>query len=124
VIRRIVDFDNRIRVGTFNVNGKMPSQDLASWVGGRSVEKNDANGKEDGERLLPPLRRLSSLSLGEIGTDSATINSLFYHRSLASTSTYIFLPHHPSRICTVRNRINQYGRIFGRAIFIVNSHYQ
>jgi len=27
----------RIRIGTFNVNGKLPSQDLSTWVGGSSL---------------------------------------------------------------------------------------
>lgn len=75
-----VFFDDRIRVGTFNVNGKMPSQDLASWVGGRSVGKPNENGeKEHVERLSPLLRRLSSLSLAESGTDSASLKGRFYH---------------------------------------------
>ncbi|OCH94661.1 DNase I-like protein [Obba rivulosa] len=47
----------RVRIGTFNVNGKMPSQDLSSWVGGH----------ETGTSLIPPLKDFSPLSIGEVG---------------------------------------------------------
>jgi hypothetical protein len=45
----------RLRVGTFNVNGKLPSQDLAGWVGGR---------RGDGVGFLPPVTTLSPLEVG------------------------------------------------------------
>ncbi|CAL1710188.1 unnamed protein product [Somion occarium] len=45
----------RIRVGTFNVNGKLPSQDLSPWVGGRSRPSH----------VIPPLKDLSPLSMSE-----------------------------------------------------------
>lgn len=63
----------RIRVGTFNVNGKLPSQDLASWVGGHPpLSDVDEKGQ-----FIPPLRRLSTLSLGEIGVDDAAAEGLY-----------------------------------------------
>jgi inositol polyphosphate 5-phosphatase INPP5B/F len=33
--RKILIGYHRIRLGTFNVNGKLPSQDLSTWLGGR-----------------------------------------------------------------------------------------
>ncbi|KAL0579195.1 hypothetical protein V5O48_002817 [Marasmius crinis-equi] len=47
-----------VRIGTFNVNGKMPSQDLATWVRGASSGTRQ-------ESVLPPVKELSPLSLGE-----------------------------------------------------------
>ncbi|KAI3614190.1 oculocerebrorenal syndrome of lowe [Moniliophthora roreri] len=49
-----------IRIGTFNVNGKMPSQDLAAWVRG-SVESSSKSSS-----TLPPLKDISPLSMGEV----------------------------------------------------------
>ena len=57
-------------MGTFNANGKMPSQDLSTWVQGQifaaptSALAKAVGGEEKDETFLPPLRRLSSLSLG------------------------------------------------------------
>ncbi|KAK0212373.1 DNase I-like protein [Desarmillaria ectypa] len=48
-----------IRLGTFNVNGKGPSQDLSSWIQG-----NDTN--VHGLRIIPPLKEISPLSMGEV----------------------------------------------------------
>ncbi|KAL6304662.1 DNase I-like protein [Sparassis latifolia] len=50
----------RIRTGTFNVNGKMPSQDLSVWVQGRMLGVTE---------LIPPLAEISPLSLGEVVKD-------------------------------------------------------
>jgi hypothetical protein len=47
-----------VRLGTFNVSGKLPSQDLSSWVRGRREEN----------ALIPPLQKLSPLEV-EVGTD-------------------------------------------------------
>ncbi|TFK84297.1 DNase I-like protein [Polyporus arcularius HHB13444] len=47
----------KIRVGTFNVNGKFPSQDLSAWVRGDVARPPAA--------FIPPLKELSPLSLGE-----------------------------------------------------------
>ncbi|KAH9848135.1 DNase I-like protein [Lenzites betulinus] len=51
----------RIRVGTFNVNGKLPSQDLSAWVR-RQMGR-------PGSSLIPPLKAISPLSLGEVQKD-------------------------------------------------------
>ncbi|KAJ6457770.1 DNase I-like protein [Mycena vitilis] len=45
----------KVRIGTFNVNGNLPSQDLSSWVGG-VVNPN----------YIPPLQEISPLSMGEV----------------------------------------------------------
>ena len=49
----------RLRIGTFNVNGKLPSQDLAAWVQsqvkGRSGVENTT--------LIPPLPEVSPLKV-------------------------------------------------------------
>ncbi|EIN14588.1 DNase I-like protein [Punctularia strigosozonata HHB-11173 SS5] len=45
----------RLRLGTFNVNGKLPSQDLAGWVGGR---------RGVGSGFLPPVPTVSPLDVG------------------------------------------------------------
>lgn len=46
----------RISVGTFNVNGKMPSQDLSTWVQSRVSATptfgNEDAGKEDGKGMF------------------------------------------------------------------------
>ena len=50
-----------IRLGTFNVNDKLPSQDLSSWVN---------NAKTTHLRtVIPPLKNVSPLSLGEVARD-------------------------------------------------------
>ena len=46
---------NSLRLGTFNVNGKLPSQDLFAWIQGSTTFSAS----------LPPLKKLSPLSLGE-----------------------------------------------------------
>ena len=66
-------------MGTFNVNGKMPSQDLASWVAGRSEKSDDNRELQDDGKSIPPLKRLSHLSLGEINPNSASANRSFYY---------------------------------------------
>jgi hypothetical protein len=47
------EFRNRIRTGTFNVNGNLPSQDLNRWVRGNFQTE-----------VIPPLKNISPLSLG------------------------------------------------------------
>ena len=44
-------------MGTFNVNGKFPSQDLSAWVRGEVARPSAA--------FIPPLKEISPLSLGE-----------------------------------------------------------
>ncbi|KAI0258569.1 Endonuclease/exonuclease/phosphatase [Gloeopeniophorella convolvens] len=53
----------RIRTGTFNVNGKVPSQDLSTWLGGGPLFLSEQ--EDEWERLIPPLKELSPLSLGD-----------------------------------------------------------
>ncbi|KAK0486312.1 DNase I-like protein [Armillaria novae-zelandiae] len=48
-----------IRLGTFNVNGKEPSQDLSSWIQGNDTNAHDL-------KTIPPLKDISPLSLGEV----------------------------------------------------------
>ncbi|KAK7460941.1 hypothetical protein VKT23_008869 [Stygiomarasmius scandens] len=48
-----------LRIGTFNVNGKMPSQDLSTWV--RSSFKEN----EGSPVFLPPLNKISPFSIGD-----------------------------------------------------------
>ena len=46
----------RIRLGTFNVNGDLPTQDLGAWV----------RGSDSGaDKFLPPLKVSSEITLGE-----------------------------------------------------------
>ncbi|TBU57913.1 DNase I-like protein [Dichomitus squalens] len=47
----------KIRIGTFNVNGKLPSQDLSAWVRDQITLPASA--------LIPPLKEISPLSIGE-----------------------------------------------------------
>ncbi|KAJ3980467.1 DNase I-like protein [Lentinula detonsa] len=56
-----------IRLGTFNVNGKMPTQDLAAWVKGSTT--NAPNVASIQHSLLPPVSEISPLSLGEVVKD-------------------------------------------------------
>ncbi len=39
ILGTLADFGYSIRLGTFNVNGKTPSQDLAAWVRGSSKKE-------------------------------------------------------------------------------------
>ncbi|THH21414.1 hypothetical protein EW146_g123 [Bondarzewia mesenterica] len=64
-----------IRVGTFNVNGKLPSQDLSAWVGGRFVLSGDSK-KGEWEKLIPPLKEVSPLSLGEVAREPLDTESV------------------------------------------------
>ncbi|KAK7680400.1 hypothetical protein QCA50_016640 [Cerrena zonata] len=69
----------RIRIGTFNVNGKLPSQDLSPWLRGASTPPHH----------LPPVKQVSPLSLGEIGSRSYFEGQAEYveSASLASIET-------------------------------------
>jgi len=46
----------RIRLGTFNVNGNLPTQDLGAWVRGSD---------NDVDKLIPSLKKLPDITLGE-----------------------------------------------------------
>lgn len=58
-----IDGVNRIRVGTFNVNGKSPTQDLSTWLGNEPPSSHGNNNEQ--KHFVPPLRELSPLSLSE-----------------------------------------------------------
>ncbi|GLB39715.1 putative inositol polyphosphate phosphatase, catalytic domain homologues [Lyophyllum shimeji] len=49
-----------IRLGTFNVNGKLPSQDLSGWVMGQQTPAPHTS------TVIPPLKGVSPLLLGEV----------------------------------------------------------
>jgi len=48
--------DLKIRLGTFNVNGNLPTQDLGAWVGGSD---------RDADKMLPLVKKLSEITLCE-----------------------------------------------------------
>ncbi|KAJ7023466.1 DNase I-like protein [Mycena alexandri] len=52
----------KVRIGTFNVNGNLPSQDLSSWVGGSSSQTPSSG-------FIAPLKELSPLSISEVAKD-------------------------------------------------------
>ncbi|KAJ7742592.1 DNase I-like protein [Mycena metata] len=52
----------KVRIGTFNVNGNLPSQDLSSWVGGSAVTRGSGF-------TISPLKELSPLSIGDVTKD-------------------------------------------------------
>ncbi|KAJ3814924.1 DNase I-like protein [Lentinula aff. lateritia] len=54
-----------LRLGTFNVNGKMPTQDLAAWVRGGTTTAR----LESSNGFLPAVKEISPLSLGEVVKD-------------------------------------------------------
>ncbi|KAF8957550.1 Endonuclease/exonuclease/phosphatase [Flammula alnicola] len=54
-----------LRLGTFNVNGKMPSQDLSAWVQ-KNVNTVKKTAVDDGSPSLPPTSKVSPISLGEV----------------------------------------------------------
>ena len=69
---------SRVRLGTFNVNGNFPSQDLSVWVQGNHHLEVDVESKAEekpseappvataGYPSIPKLKNISPLSLGEI----------------------------------------------------------
>lgn len=68
----------KLRLGTFNVNGKFPSQDLSVWVQGQHHLEVDVEAKGEekppeappvataGYPSLPQLKNISPLSMGEV----------------------------------------------------------
>jgi len=52
----------RLRLGTFNVNGKMPTQDLSAWIQGNVQEKGKS--EKAASPSLPPVKGVSPLSMG------------------------------------------------------------
>ncbi len=61
--REIDNIYYRIRVGTFNVNGKLPTQDLSTWLGNEPPSSRVNH---------PPLRELLPLSLSDKETGEAS----------------------------------------------------
>jgi phosphatidylinositol-bisphosphatase len=57
-------------VGTFNVNGKSPTQDLSTWLGNEPPSSRVNNTEQ--KHFTPPLGELSSLSLNEKETGEAS----------------------------------------------------
>ncbi|TFK32280.1 Endonuclease/exonuclease/phosphatase [Crucibulum laeve] len=62
----------KVRIGTFNVNDKLPSQDLSAWIQGLHNDATlNSGGNKEGERgdkgggapTIPPLARTSPLTL-------------------------------------------------------------
>lgn len=79
--RKVVQRGRRrisIRIGTFNVNGKLPSQDLASWIRGPSW------GTDVSSMIRPPMPSSTGNAAGD-SLDSASTTRLASTQSLAST---------------------------------------
>ncbi|KAJ3502590.1 hypothetical protein NLJ89_g8815 [Agrocybe chaxingu] len=55
-----------LRLGTFNVNGKMPSQDLSAWVQGNTGYNKVVLNVSLEPPTLPLAKNMSPLSLGEV----------------------------------------------------------
>jgi inositol polyphosphate 5-phosphatase INPP5B/F len=71
-------------VGTFNVNGKSPSQDLSTWLGNEPPSSRIHGNQQT--HCLPPLKELSPLSLSEKETGEAS--SLHGYYVVAHTSVF------------------------------------
>ncbi len=74
----------RIRVGTFNVNGKSPTQDLSTWLGNEPPSSRVNNNEQ--KHFIPPLKELSPLSLSEKETGEA--NPLHGYHVVTHTSVF------------------------------------
>jgi phosphatidylinositol-bisphosphatase len=74
----------------------MPSQDLASWVAGRSEKPDENRDFQDDGKSIPPLKRLPHLPLGEISPDSTRANGSFYYLPLSQgppfTKAFVTVP--------------------------------
>jgi phosphatidylinositol-bisphosphatase len=79
-----IDGVNRIRIGTFNVNGKSPTQDLSTWLGNEPPSSHINNNEQ--EHFVPPLRELSPLSLSE--KEAGEASSLHWYYVVAHTSVF------------------------------------
>ncbi|KAJ7118421.1 DNase I-like protein [Mycena crocata] len=55
----------RIRIGSFNVNGNLPSQDLSSWIRGTSTSTSASTTKTAEDKYLPSLKEVSPFSVAE-----------------------------------------------------------
>lgn len=56
----------RFKLGTFNVNGMMPSQDLSSWLGTGPQVTSDASSAFTETTLIPPINKVSPLSVSDL----------------------------------------------------------
>ncbi|KAF5390606.1 hypothetical protein D9757_002587 [Collybiopsis confluens] len=76
-----------LRLGTFNVNGKTPSQDLAAWVqgstAGRTTETEDASTVSS----LLAVKEISPFSIGEIVKDPFDSQEIMASQSSTTLST-------------------------------------
>jgi phosphatidylinositol-bisphosphatase len=71
-------------VGTFNVNGKLPTQDLSTWLG--SVPPSSGTNHHEQKHSIPPLMEPSSHSLSDKGTGEASF--LHGFRTVAHSSVF------------------------------------
>ena len=71
-------------MGTFNVNGKSPAQDLSTWLGNGPPSSRVNNNEQ--KPLIPPLRKPSPLSLSEKETGEASLLHGYYVVAHASVS--------------------------------------
>jgi len=71
-------------VGTFNVNGKLPAQDLSTWLGNEPPSSRVNNNEQ--KHFIPPLKELPPLPLSEKGTGEAS--PLHGYHVVAHTSAF------------------------------------
>ena len=112
---------SRMRLGTFNVNGKFPSQDLSVWVQGNHHLEVDVEAKAEekpseappvataGYPSIPKLKNISPLSLGEIIRNP--FDWSMYTSILSSVSSDLMSTTSPS--CT-QSRRRCYNSLRGR----------
>ncbi|KAF8065021.1 DNase I-like protein [Lyophyllum atratum] len=82
----------KIRLGTFNVNGKLPSQDLSDWMGIPAPAAHSYT-------TISPLPELSPLSLGEVTRDPFKVDkpSTKTNEDAALTSDTGLFPNHDNK---------------------------
>jgi phosphatidylinositol-bisphosphatase len=73
-------------VGTFNVNGKSPTQDLSTWLGNESPSSR-VNNNDEQKHFIPPPREPSSLSPSEKETGEASPLHGYYVMAHSSVFT-------------------------------------
>jgi inositol polyphosphate 5-phosphatase INPP5B/F len=62
------------------VNGKLPSQDLSGWISGHAYD--DRKISQQWEALIPPLKEISPLSIGETIKHFSEEKGTFYFYKL------------------------------------------